>query len=141
MLPTSFPLSKRGPSPHSDTSLPKLSVYRILPQDAATRTDRLASDRTTRLTVTETKIHKANIPKEHSIHTFSILSVSHYSAIHFAIAPTSSSFSSGVWVAMRKKRSSSPSKLEASRIRIPSSRARYSFRAAAFPKRRHTSIK
>ena len=47
------------------------------------------------------------------------------------MAVTRASFSAGDWVAMRKWWGVRPVKLEASRMRMPCSRARYSFNWAA----------
>ena len=51
-------------------------------------------------------------------------SIGYSSSSHCPIAFTSLSFSSRLWAAIRKKCSFSPSKLEASRIKIPCSPAR-----------------
>ena len=60
--------------------------------------------------------------------------------IHSLIQLISSSFSSGICTAILKKRSSSPSKFEASRIKIPFSTARKVFSSEALPFFRRTSI-
>ena len=64
-----------------------------------------------------------------------------YSFNHCSIVSTNRSFSSGVCAAIRKNRSSNPSKLDASRIKIPCSSAKYAFKAEALPKRSPTNMK
>lgn len=59
---------------------------------------------------------------------------------HCPTASTRRSFSSGVCAAIRKKRSSSPSKFDASRMSMPCSPARYSFKADAFPIRNRNNM-
>ncbi|SUV31342.1 Uncharacterised protein [Bacteroides pyogenes] len=59
---------------------------------------------------------------------------------HCPTASTRRSFSLGVCAAIRKKRSSSPSKFDASRMSMPCSPARYSFKADAFPIRNRSNM-
>lgn len=81
---------------------PRLSVCRIPPQDAATRHEESPNQRSNSQAKgkgdSRQKYTRQTSPK--TSRPYDTSAICHYSAIHFIMALTSSSFSSGVWVAL-----------------------------------------